>query len=202
MNRNKGFTLVEVLLSLSIGTIVLAIVFQTVAYGMRIQKSVYQKSAADVLNIQSQLSTDLLGAFVSRENHSEIIFVGGSSSLKFISTVYRSAQFNKVINDDVWQVRYQLQFNENIKANQLVVDYQTVVHPDAINQEGLQKEISRRILSNVVSNLRFEYFDGESWQISWQSFNELPKAIRLTIAFSDDEDVGKNYTTIIPLIDS
>ncbi|MBB1313341.1 MULTISPECIES: type II secretion system minor pseudopilin GspJ [Aliivibrio] len=50
-------------------------------------------------------------------------------------------------------------------------------------------------LIDGVEEIKFEFYDGKTWQKKWQKKNELPFAIKLLIVFKDYGDVDRIYLT-------
>lgn len=53
-----------------------------------------------------------------------------------------------------------------------------------------------KLLAKEVSGLQFRYYDGLSWQESWDSnaLNEMPKAIEITLTLRNQEDAGEAFS--------
>lgn len=53
-----------------------------------------------------------------------------------------------------------------------------------------------KLLAKEVSGLQFRYYDGLSWQETWDSnaLNELPKAIEITLTLRNQEDAGSTFS--------
>lgn len=53
-----------------------------------------------------------------------------------------------------------------------------------------------KLLAKEVSGLQFRYYDGLSWQESWDSnaLNEMPKAIEITLTLRNQEDAGETFS--------
>ena len=53
-----------------------------------------------------------------------------------------------------------------------------------------------KLLAKEVSGLQFRYYDGLSWQESWDSnaLNEMPKAIEITLTLRNQEDAGDTFS--------
>ena len=53
-----------------------------------------------------------------------------------------------------------------------------------------------KLLAQEVSGLQFRYYDGLSWQESWDSnsLNEMPKAIEITLTLRNQEDAGEAFS--------
>lgn len=53
-----------------------------------------------------------------------------------------------------------------------------------------------KLLAKEVSGLQFRYYDGLTWQESWDSnaLNEMPKAIEITLTLRDQEDAGDAFS--------
>lgn len=52
-----------------------------------------------------------------------------------------------------------------------------------------------KLLAKEVSGLQFRYYDGLTWQESWDSnaLNEMPKAIEITLTLRNQEDAGDAF---------
>ena len=85
------------------------------------------------------------------------------------------------------------------------VEYSAIEPEDTenLNEKDLVRSVTRNLLSSIeeepeqqrqlgdVQSLEFGFYDGESWQESWDSTtqeNELPRAIRVRIAFLPEEE--------------
>lgn len=53
-----------------------------------------------------------------------------------------------------------------------------------------------KLLAKEVSGLQFRYYDGLSWQESWDSnaLNEMPKAIEIILTLRNQEDAGDSFS--------
>lgn len=53
-----------------------------------------------------------------------------------------------------------------------------------------------KLLAKEVSGLQFRYYDGLTWQESWDSnaLNEMPKAIEITLTLRNQEDAGETFS--------
>ncbi|MFO0999375.1 MAG: type II secretion system protein GspJ [Planctomycetaceae bacterium] len=53
-----------------------------------------------------------------------------------------------------------------------------------------------KLLAKEVSGLQFRYYDGLTWQESWDSnaLNEMPKAIEITLTLRNQEDAGDTFS--------
>jgi hypothetical protein len=58
---------------------------------------------------------------------------------------------------------------------------------------------TKNICLEGISACRFNYYDGTSWQDRWEeSKNEIPKAIRVTFKFPDEER-EREFVAYIPI---
>lgn len=70
---------------------------------------------------------------------------------------------------------------------------------------GTEETPAEERLVGGIQSLKFEYYDGEYWQESWDSTtrgNELPKAIRATIMFperKEGERPKRTITKVVPI---
>jgi len=171
---SKGFTLVEILISLAILAMIVASTFTIFHSASKswqkgeIRSERYQNAR----NIISRISSEIGQAVIN--GNSLCRFSGKKDSVSFISFVStESGVF------ELSEVEYWLDADKRllIRNDQIGPDYDfaTYDHSD--------------ILSDNVSSMEFSYFDGLAWTDTWNSNQALgiglPKAVKIKIKVED-----------------
>ena len=173
MKKNKAFTLLELLLSMTIMSILFFSVAQTMAYGMRVTKVARAPYHVDAMVILQQLNQSLQNTFVSPYEDMKKPFRGTAKSLRF-SCVVPQSQWSEEAGD--------------LQECSFVLEGGLDGTKKMVYQRGLgaTKILQERILSLDVYQLSFRFFDGTSWKKQWSSDTVLPRAVEVTVRFNQD----------------
>jgi len=178
ISRVKGFTLVEILISLAILAMIVASTFTI----FRSSAKSWQKGEARSERYHTarvamgKMDTEISQAVI---NDNELCkFIGESSEIKFVSFVSTAAGVFELAEIEYWLDKEQklLMRNEDVDP-----DY------DFLTQDFSD------ILADNISDLEFSYYDGLIWSDTWNadisgddadsqtSQYTLPKAVRVKI---------------------
>lgn len=199
MRNSRGFTLLEVLVALTIFGIVVVIIFGSLNLAVRAWER--GESAAE-RNQETRIVADLIEQQVKstypyyfREGNEETpAFRGERQSVRFISTV-------GLASGDVVGLAFVSYFVEPGKG--LMLCEKRVFSKKVFEETSSGREGSV-LLSSSISEVSFEYEteDGE-WKESWDIKEMLvfPRSIRITLEFSKDESGEKKTARLnIPLV--
>lgn len=170
----KGFTLVEILISLAILAMIVASTFTI----FRSASKSWQKGETrseryhNARTAIGRISIELSQAVINDNPLSK--FIGEKDSVKFTSFVSIASGVFELSEIEYWQdtSRGFLMRNEDIEPD---YDFSTYDHSD--------------ILSDGISILEFSYYDGLNWANTWTSNVTkgitLPKAVKIKIKVGD-----------------
>jgi len=175
-----GFTLVEVLVSLTILSMVLALLFTSLRMGGRSLQAVELQTEQAEKQFQSQrLLRDLLeqiDPYMLQDagGRKTLVFTGERARLEFVAPASRSLGWSGLLN-------YRLELVDSA-ARPGKVDLVMSYWPTAIAEEPQGQEL---VIMTATRDSRFSYFgrnaSGQSaWQAQWRNPEYLPEVISLT----------------------
>lgn len=181
--RQGGFTLIEVIMATTLSALVLAGAFAsltTILTAYRMQGSRYDATNKASL-ILMHMTKDLNAAFLS-PHQPMTRFVGtdnqqgqfNADTLTFISTI-NSALNTGAGSSDLVEIQYYIDFDTSTPERWLLRRYDVTPDMDPFSGGTLS------LLGPQVVSLNFEYFDGTAWWPTWDSAEELPRAVNITI---------------------
>ncbi|MFH1239420.1 MAG: type II secretion system protein GspJ [bacterium] len=195
LNNRKGFTLVEVMISLLISSVVVIIVYTT--YRSCIDTYEREKNRSylyqDVKMIIEYLQTDIHSAFVGQINK-KLVFIGRDSQSKGMDADSLELTTTSSFETDKNLARFPLRrvkyFLSPIDDKGRDTGLQRVV----LWGEGSDKN-TRATLGPLVTGLKFRYYDGVRWMDAWgvdEKTGEpakygfvLPQAVEVTLTLED-----------------
>jgi general secretion pathway protein J len=201
----KGFTLVEVMITLTILGFILLIIFG----GFRLSYSAWERGDSTKEELQrrriiSQLISQQIKSIVPYRIKTEkaegdyLAFQGKSQSLKFVSALPIHTRRPEGFVYAIYE----------FKEGRLILYEQRALNRNFFEEEP-REEAGISILEGV-SNIRFEYYREadkeksltEEWVEEWNAKEEkkLPKLLRMTLSFKMGE--GKKEETSIQLMAS
>lgn len=198
LRQDRGFTLIEVVLALSIFALL-----GTILYGaFALSHSAVTKSQGSAGRSQKQRSTaDLLGSYVrsaypyrSSPQEQTIFFAGESDSLTFIS-----AYSHGMGGRGMAKIQISASEDDDGRA-QLSLEEATPVRVNG--DDGGSGPTHRVVLQERISKFRLDYLDPqadeETWQEHWdgQERRRLPRAVRLSFV----EQGGTEVRWIFPVM--
>jgi len=187
INRQSGFTLMELLLALSILSIIIVVILG----GLRITVRAWEKGE-DMLSVQQRSRTILdrldrqlssAAVFMSgKEDLPLVAFAGTSSSVEFTSNLPLVSKMHYPVH-----VKYVIETETGGKKRLLIYE-QNIAAEDYLTERQLQLETEAVVFVEGLEDLRFEYLAGGgngpdlSWTPTWQpeKLTDLPRAVRVT----------------------
>ena len=189
MKRIKSFTLLEIMMAVVITAVILVVIASSFNLAMKVYRRVKEGETSQVHDFIEQISRDLSSAYLYG-NASFLIFKGDPNSLMFTTVVSLKYNFKHPKDCDLRRVKYYLSsVDNNISLYKSLFSF--------IEGES-SKEIRKTKFIESLSLLRFSYYDGKKWLNSWNSFQELPHAVKIWIKLNDKPDSAYNVfaTTI------
>ncbi len=190
--RRAGFTLLELLLALSIAAVVAAGVYGVVRGGVDAQRA--GEDATRTLQIARvalcRIASSLRCAFVS-QGKLRGAFVGedesdGDSDLDSLSFVADNHEPREDENGecDLVKLEYYIDTDESTDERGLVESASSVV----VSDEDAEPDVIE--IAPEIRSLNFRYYDGEEWQDEWDSTTSvvLPRGVEIVIAVAVHED--------------
>ena len=203
--RNDGFTLIEIIVAITITVIILAIVYSsysTVVISMeniRKRLDVYG-TARPVLE---QMSRDISCAYLNAEDD-RTAFIGTVDSLDFITLAHRRSS-GDAKESDISEVGFFI--STELDTPLLMRRESTYLDGDPLSGGDVS------VIADNVTSLSFQYYGEEGWTDSWEAQGEegtgeedeekpfMPRAVSITLNIVDKE--GEKWVfstdTTIPL---
>lgn len=170
----KGFTLVEILISLAILAMIVASTFTI----FRSASKSWQKGETrseryqNARNAISKISAEISQAVIN--SNALCKFTGSKNKISFVSFVSMDSGVFELSEIEYWLDDSKRLLMRN---NETDPDYDFTTYGNS------------DVLSDNVSELEFSYFDGLTWQDTWNSdqapYTGLPKAVKIKIRVED-----------------
>lgn len=205
-NQNKGFTIIELLIAITILLIIMTVVYQ----GFTVSTDgVRRAEAVDNLNdtariIFLRLTDDINTAYLPDKN---AIFVGEAKrDGKYPrDTINLTSLSNQIIVKDakeseLHEIGYFLKEASDHKASgkdkpaSLYRREKKTIGKEPPLEGGNSYE-----LTEEIAGLRFRYYDGSKWKDNWDSRTNktLPKAVEIELTLLDEDKKERSFRTII-----
>ncbi len=191
MSRRAGFTLVELLLGLSLFSVIGLAAYGSLRSGLEAQRRVTERALEDQLvrGLLDLIAADLEAAFISG-GALDSGFIGTNAdedelprdSLTFVTA--RGRPDGSLPGEmDLLGVTYEIDVDDETPASGLVRHRRRILTAAAADADEVDADADE--LAPEVEGLDFEYFDGSEWQQVWDSSvsASLPRAVRVTIQF-------------------
>ncbi|GGK84852.1 prepilin-type N-terminal cleavage/methylation domain-containing protein [Amphritea balenae] len=210
VSRQRGFTLLELLIALVLSGLIMALVFGGLSIAIRSWETVGQRSEhiSEAFTLQHFLRQQLMGVsdervasleegtlvvgFYGLEN--ELIFTGflnADDQGKLLTWIYL-----RVNTEDLLKPRLQLStapFDnvEEVDWEQMLADFRT------------ESTSTYTLLQGTLQQIRFEYFEDEpdgqgQWHSEWRDRYALPKLIRLSFEMTDSQPLDWPEIIVVP----
>lgn len=178
-NHRRGFTLVEVLLTVIISGLLMMAVFKMLYYGMTVYRMVNTQMHGEALAVLDGLGRDLRGAYVAADGDNLFMFQGGPSSLRFTSSARLVNDASELPVNDLVLREYVVRVPAEEQRPALICrsqDIWTGSTGDSGEAPMVEHVVARGIQSWLV-----QYYDGAEWKDVWQSSVFLPSAVRIEV---------------------
>jgi general secretion pathway protein J len=197
----SGFTLVEVMLALTISSLILTAAYGTFRISMDVSKRASARREA-LENCRSALGVicrDLAGAFLS-STEKWSLFVGEDAqsgdlnvdTLAFTAVV-NSPERSGERTSDYTEVEYYIDTDPETPEEWLVRRY------DCRPDEDLREGGITSLAGYQVASLDVWYFKGGDWGVDWDSQKELPTAVRVEVSALIDPQKGLVPSNLVTL---
>ena len=198
---NRGFTLVEVVITLTILGLILLIIYGAFRLGFSaVEKGESIKEEYQKVRIISQLVTQQMKSAVpykiktKKAEGDYLAFYGKAHSLKFVSALSMKEKQPQGLVYTIYD------FRKEGREGRLILYEQRALNRDFF--EDRPKEELEISLLEGISNVQFEYYREENpaknWTEGWveewdaKEQKELPRAFRITITYPAPQQGGKN----------
>lgn len=211
LNCKRGFTLIEVLISIALLSLIMLMVWQTTSQSISAKRRMekreelyhYSRVAVD------KLTQDISQAFLLKGNphlgvkqgspQLKTVFKGGSDDLHFASLSHLRL-FKGSRESEGCEIAYRLETDPDNR------DYKMLQRRESKVIDGNPEEGGSWVtVANRLKEFHADYYDGEQfdWKSSWDSESsekeKLPRAVRLKLTFErpgrPDEELP--FTTIV-----
>lgn len=174
--KQEGFTLIEIIVSLSITAVLLVIVLSALTLGIRS----WEKGASGVEKaflrraLEARLSREAGSIYPYRQKDEGLLFSGKENSLGFVTTAMIS-------NDLPWGGAKWVCYSSG--KNGVTIREKTVPSKDVRQDKGG----GLIELGPEVKELHFKYLGPDGWEADWDANekNALPEAVSVWISFRD-----------------
>ncbi len=206
-----GFTLIEIMISLSIISVIVVAVYST----YRVCISTYEREKSrgylyqDVKIVSEYLERDIRSSFVTLTNK-KLVFIGKRIQNKGVDTdsleITTCSSFGAVKNLSSFPLKRVKYLLVNDGKDSDLGLRRAVSYPD------LKEEYSWATIGPLIRGLRFKYYDGTSWNDSWETGDKinkpsrhdliLPKAVEVTLTFEDLDNPSRHLiiSKVIPVM--
>ena len=187
--RVKGFTLIEILISLAILAMIVAstfTIFQSASKSWQkgeTRSERYQNARSSISKISAEISQAVINSSFFCK------FTGTKNQVSFVSFVSTGSGVFELS-----EVEYRLDGAKRllIRNDDIEPDYDFITYDHS------------DILSDNISELEFSYFDGSAWKDTWNSDQALgiglPKAVKIKIRVEDKKTKeGETFEVIARL---
>jgi general secretion pathway protein J len=208
-DKCSGFTLIEVVVSLTILGFILLIIFGAFRLGIsswdrgELIKEEYQKVRIVSDLIAKQVKSTVPYKIRPKKAEGDYLaFEGKGQSLKFISTVSSKTH----TPDGLVYTIYQFKEGDS-KGGQLILYEQRVLNRDFFEEEP--KEGEGIPLIEGVSKVLFEYYQEEdsskdqteAWLEEWSAKEkkEMPRCLRMALSVKKPDGKDSSFTLVLPI---
>ncbi len=188
--RKKAFTLLEVIMAVTITAVILMVVASGFSLAMKVYKRVKEGKSLQVYDFVEEVSRDLNSVYLYDDAVS-LVFKGGSDSLTFVTAVPLRYNFRYPDDCGLRKVKYHLV----AKGNGSSVYKSSFL----FSERGLSKEIVKKKFIDSLDSLKFSYYNGKNWLNTWNSYQELPRAVRIWVKLKNRS--GSAYDTFATTVD-
>lgn len=173
-----GFTLIEILVSITILSIVMSILYGTFSTSSANAKVIEERAdeLSSLTGAMDVLSQEVRGAFISYDAASEL-FSGKKEEIRFTA----ATPFVKEDEPAVQRVSYLFDGEKLIRKT---------------SKEGQEAEVEREsLILEGANGPSFSFFNGKEWIEEWPAGKSLPYGIKITFSYK-----GKEVNAVIPIL--
>lgn len=175
----RGFTLIEIVLSISLVAIVLLIALSTLSFGTRLWESGYRTADKSWITrfFTTSFQNDVSSAYPYR-GEDGILFKGAPDRLGFVTTSGAHAGIP-------WGGARLVEYA--IEDGRLVLKERAL---PLVDGDGLTKTTE---LSREVQDIRFSFLGSAGWEDEWEGTEKdgLPMAVKAIVILKDDKNTAE-----------
>lgn len=161
--EDNGFTLLELIISLTILTVIVVLTFATIRIGMKAwekgdEKTEFLYRMKYLVNLLDKEISSILPYYFFENDESKdtiLAFQGLQNSIRFISSL--DSNDPSISAGGLREVSFYLESNEENKEKRLIMT-EGVIRPDQSFGKINQNKVRSIILSTDVSKLKFKYY--------------------------------------------
>lgn len=196
--KNKGFTLIEILISFTISLLILLLIFSI----FRLSSRSYEKiTEQDETSLRIRVLSERLAWLISgiypyksmnKEGKERLFFIGNPDSIGFVTTSV-IAETGKPHDLSGLKWVYLFTDSEGLKERDNIFFLEE-------NLEGSGGDVA--VLDNSVESIGLEYLEPEdnNWQDSWDSEKDhLPAAIKIKLRFKKNSETIESPELVIAI---
>ena len=194
VGKSRGFTMIEVMVSVGILTMVGAMLYSTIVVTFTAQKAAQEVHAVHHAGwvAMNKMVRDITNAFISRhvsvlEKNRETLFLGKDDKITF-TYLGHYRWYPETPESDQGVVTYFVKNKKLIRREKTIIDDR----PEKGGEED--------VLAERVKKLEFEYFDpiAEDWTDDWKAELESTDPIFLDKAEEKAHNLGKKLAGLDP----
>jgi general secretion pathway protein J len=188
-DRNRGFTLIEMLLAIALSALLLVTVYSTY---FSIARSIDTTLGTQELLETGRVLLEMLKRDIRGIGLSRFPLIGTLQEVdgKSVTNVVFVTSAPSSTNPFKWsKVGYAL--TQGPQGEWIFIKKEASNPDDDLDQLGRVFEISR-----LVTSFRLAFFNGAEWVEQWdsRSTGKLPKQVRITVEISDDKKNVQTFT--------
>ncbi len=198
--RNRGFTLMEMMIAMALVGVALTIGFSALRFASRSWEHTDKlASELDQLRIAtSVIRRQLNQALAIRpdETTTKLLFSGSPNALEFIAPApVQDGRLTALY-------RYRLRFSNETDGKALRLDYRPWLPGD---DPGWQRESRTSLLVSGLQDGEFAYFSeaplqgGRRWKGVWDKPERLPLSVRVTLQLQDHSEAWPELVILLPV---
>lgn len=192
LRREQGFTLVEILVAISIGTILLTTiygVFSSVS-GARDRLEAIGEEYHQARVLYDRLASEVRSGYFSAGSK-QTRLVGGSNTQGYPFLEFSTTLSTPIFGGRAGGVSL-------VRYEQLEMEREIRLYRNEWPLLSTQADLKPQLLITGLKTFSLRYFDGNEWQDEWdsQQTGALPKMIELTVEVELDDQVHSFLSTI------
>ena len=194
--RSAAFTLIEILMAITIFALVVAAIYATWTIILKSSKiglaaaAQVQRERIAVHTIEQALSS-ARSFQVDLQRYGFVVENGDSAMISFVAQLPKSFPRSGKFGDfDVRRVTFAIEAGENYSERNLVMRQNPI-----LMELDEDEESHPLVLAKGIREMLFEFWDGRmgDWSDSWAQSNTLPKLVKVTLTFA-----GPNQSSYSP----
>lgn len=201
----KGFTLIEILIVISIIALMTLFLYETFISTSRVTEKIdlEREGYREIRLTFDQLTRELLSAYQSYSASTPLLFSGahgtgpeGSNDSLSFFTMSHLHLISNLPDSDLTKVQYALEKLPDTPLYRL----QHEEYPHFLSNGPVEKEV----ILEKVKELEIQYFDGARWNREWNSgktfISSLPRAVKVTLVVVRPDGSQETWSRQINLL--